>query len=257
MLTACSAKRPGSQLLAREVEKDMGPFLCPSCQAEVVLRKGAVRIHHFAHKPPASCAYGSGESEAHRQCKMNLYDMLSMNKDVYEVNPESMARSGNIPDVSFMVGSRVVAIEVQRSTLSMQDLHKRTAQYANDGIAVLWLCLWRKELDQIRFSPKQWEKWLHALYFGRVYYYRDGDIIPYHFDRHKLWVEPREWFDGYGDAQSAGGYEKESRRYREGNRGDVCVIPSDFCCKGREAWQGGGIELPRSLIYADDQNKWW
>ena len=32
--------------------KSDAPFKCPMCGNETILRKGKVKVHHFAHKPP-------------------------------------------------------------------------------------------------------------------------------------------------------------------------------------------------------------
>ena len=58
------ASNDGSELInAWDAEKDEAPFFCPECKAEVVLKKGQIRQHHFAHTPPFNCMYGEGESE--------------------------------------------------------------------------------------------------------------------------------------------------------------------------------------------------
>lgn len=36
-------------------------FFCKDCLKEVVLKKGRVRAHHFAHKSPVTCQYGIGK----------------------------------------------------------------------------------------------------------------------------------------------------------------------------------------------------
>jgi len=51
---------------------------------------------------------------------------------------------------------------------------ERTIQYAQKGIYVLWLLLWTPKLNAQRYSPKLWEKWIHAAYYGRVYYWIEG-----------------------------------------------------------------------------------
>ena len=39
--------------LAWETEKSQGPFHCPECNGALILKKGRVREHHFAHEPPS------------------------------------------------------------------------------------------------------------------------------------------------------------------------------------------------------------
>src|SRR2546430_12963363 len=53
-----SAMNQTCQVLASSVSKVDGPFTCPMCMCEVLVKKGRVKIHHFAHIPPTICAYG-------------------------------------------------------------------------------------------------------------------------------------------------------------------------------------------------------
>src|SRR4051812_26111415 len=50
-------------------------------------------------------------------------------------------------------------------------------------------------LDSIRYSPRLWEKWLHAAYFGRVYYWIEGlSLVGYHFDPHFENIPESSWY---------------------------------------------------------------
>ena len=55
-------KKPVSPQTAEKGQR----FLCPECDTDVILRKGDVRVHHFAHKPDTRC---SGESVIHKTAK--------------------------------------------------------------------------------------------------------------------------------------------------------------------------------------------
>lgn len=58
---------------AREAAR--GPdYRCPECGRMVILKKGRIVTHHFAHKPPVDCAWGRGESHAHREAKTLFRD---------------------------------------------------------------------------------------------------------------------------------------------------------------------------------------
>ena len=48
---------------------ERGPFLCPSCRMEVTLKRGPVKVAHFAHKPDTDC---TGESIEHATAKLLL-----------------------------------------------------------------------------------------------------------------------------------------------------------------------------------------
>ena len=51
------------KVIARQVTKNHGPFHCAGCEHELIVKKGNIKVHHFAHKPPYSCSRGEGESE--------------------------------------------------------------------------------------------------------------------------------------------------------------------------------------------------
>ena len=74
MLVASSKTQEKS--LAWLTEKSQAPFSCPECNSEVILKKGKVRAHHFAHKPPVDCIYGVGESQKHLTIKRQVYEAL-------------------------------------------------------------------------------------------------------------------------------------------------------------------------------------
>jgi hypothetical protein len=55
-------------------------------------------------------------------------------------------------------------------------------EYARKGIYVLWLLQWTPTLNARRYTPRLWEKWIHAAYFGRMYYWIEGlTVASYHF----------------------------------------------------------------------------
>ena len=55
-----------------EAAKKGQNFSCPICDSEVVLKRGKVRRHHFAHKPDTGC---SGEGVRHKVAKQMIYLM--------------------------------------------------------------------------------------------------------------------------------------------------------------------------------------
>ena len=73
MLTALCKS---STVIAWEITKELAPFYCPACRQEVLIKKGSVNIHHFAHCRDALCEYGAGETEEHRKIKKNFYEKL-------------------------------------------------------------------------------------------------------------------------------------------------------------------------------------
>ena len=55
----------GSVVFAHTAHKHLGVFTCLGCNGLLTLKRGSVRIPHFAHRPDATC----NESVAHRACK--------------------------------------------------------------------------------------------------------------------------------------------------------------------------------------------
>jgi competence protein CoiA len=254
MLTAI-VTASGIKMEADYVTKASGPFACPKCGDEVILRRGAVKVAHFAHKPPVTCDYGTGETEQHRILKKGIAETL---RNQGAVNVELEKRLENqIADVYCETATgQKVAIEVQISKLSLDQIANRTFAYQRQGVYVLWLVPWHEKLDLSAYSPRQYERWLHALNYGRVYYVTtEFNVIPYHFGQYMIHVPATD----YG-----GGYSKKSKRWvspkRSPNNPKVCVLTclDDYRFEFvRQARSVGSIAIPCCRILMDKLDPWW
>ena len=244
MLTA-ARQIDGQKIAAWEVERSDGPFLCFCCRQMVLLRKGEIKAPHFAHIPPVTCEYGAGESEAHRRCKIALYDSLSSHPRVRKCEMER--NLGTVrPDVSAYINDVPVAVEVQFSNLSLTKIHYRTAEYARKGIYVLWLPIHTSDLKRELYLPRPWEQWLHAAYFGRVYYWLEGvRILPVHFRDYHASVKGR-----------TRDYQKIARK-KVPIDGNVVTLTEDFRPISRQAWSGQRISIPPAKLFFDSQPDWY
>lgn len=196
-----------TKVMARNASPDMGLFVCPRCQETLVLKKGPIRVHHFAHKPTLYCAFGRPETEAHVKAKQSIYDALVERIDVSDLEMERDF-GVSVADVYFKVDRVKVAVEIQQSAIGVNDIHQRTINYRHLGIYVLWAGMIDNVLSET-YQPRAWERWLHTLYFGRVYYWMEGEaFMPIHYDPVENWVEQREWYGEDGDLKIAGGYYK-------------------------------------------------
>src|ERR1043166_74198 len=170
-----------TRVIATEVAR--GPeYRCPdpTCNQRVTIRKGPKVIHHFAHRPDASCAYGQGETPAHLQAKLflcNEFRRRGLQADVERVvlSSESDRRADVLvwkPD-----SDRRVAIEVQHSNLPVTDIERRTKAYMAASVPVIWIGL--RDWDPFgvgdrslngyygfNYRCRDWEKWGHD-YNGR------------------------------------------------------------------------------------------
>jgi competence protein CoiA len=244
------------RVLARQSEHAQAPFLCPLYRREMVLRKGPIKIHHFAQKPPVSCLAGKGETELHHRAKLAVYDALLGEACVSELELERNFGT-SVADVYAKISGIPVAIEIQRSILGVNEINVRTQSYHRLGIAVLWVALPRPDLSSKRCSPSAWEKWCHAAYYGRVYYWEQGQTLRVvHFDPYTLHIPSSSWYQD-GSEQSAGGYDRNSKRWRTPNTGIPVSIAHSFTAKHRPAWSGGTTSVPTCTIYLDRQPKWW
>jgi competence protein CoiA len=244
MLTAARQSN-GQKIAAWEVERSDGPFLCFCCKQNVTLRRGEIKAPHFAHLPPVTCEYGTGESEAHRRCKIALYEGLSNHPRVKKCEMERDLGTVR-PDVSAYINDVPVAIEVQISNLSLARIQYRTIEYAHKGIYVLWLPVQTTAFTRELYSPSPWERWLHVAYFGRVYYWlADVRILPVHFRDYRVSVRGR-----------TRDYQKLSRKKVPIN-GNVVTLIDDFRPISRQAWLGGGISIPPAKLFVDSQADWY
>jgi competence protein CoiA len=255
MLTAIR-QSDATKVLARVSERFEAPFVCSLCRREVILRKGKIKVHHFAHKPPVNCSLGKGETEAHHRAKLAIYDALRAEPHVADVELEKDL-GGSVADVYARVSGLPVAIEIQRSSLTVNEIVVRTERYHRVGIAVIWVGLPTADLSSQRYAPRAWEKWCHAAYFGRVYYWESGQILRVvHFDHYYIHVASSTWYQD-GQEQSAGGYDRISKRWRTPKLGVPALIARSFHANTRAAWTGGTVTVPACTLYIDRQPKWW
>jgi len=248
-----SAKRTsdGEAVLAYFERSSNGPFACLECGDEVRLRTGKRRVSHFFHAYPRLCQNGVNESETHRTCKREIFEALQSHPDVSQVSMER-AFEGFRADIYAVIRGTPVAIEVQISTLSPETILRRTIQYCRKGIAVLWLLPWSAKLDAERYTPRLWEKWLHAAYFGRVYYHlRDLSIASYRFDPILTPVPATTWRSPLGRLKRAGGYSRKSKRFRKAVRSGRFHLIEDFFPKMRTWWEGGEVKVPDALLWME------
>lgn len=226
------ALRDGERVEAALVER--GPlYVCPGCKREVVLRKGTRITHNFAHKPPVSCAWTQGETQAHLAAKKAFRDAFQARGLRAEVEKEVISLAGDrrADVLVWSPGGALVAIEIQHQPIDPRDIRRRTEAYSAARVPVVWISLPRKDIwenlttDKYglkvipRYSARDWEKWAHSYNFKKLWFYNsnDGTLWRGRLSTHYIEVEETSWYDEYGDEQSAGGYSKRSKRWKELN----------------------------------------
>lgn len=175
MFTAYTCK--GLLVRAKDSKKADGPFACPGCHKEVVLKRGYIKRPHFAHSTLSDCRYGTGESETHRLAKFALYDALQAHAHVTNLHVEYVLDTRRA-DVFFCLAERYnIALEIQFSPIPIDEIIIRTQQYARHNVHVLWMPPYREELERAPYTPQPWEQYVHTLYFGVIYYWCKGDVV--------------------------------------------------------------------------------
>jgi competence protein CoiA len=149
-----------------------------------------------------------------------------------------------------------VAIELQLSNLSVEAITYRTKEYERKGIYVLWLPHWTPALDAKQYSPPLWEKWIHAAYFGRAYYWVSGlSVVTYRFNPHYRHIPQTSWYSPSGKKLTVGGHVFRSKHQRTPVRGKTLHLVRDFIPRHRRWWKGGKLEVPYAKLFMPTLDK--
>ena len=144
------AYKKGKMLVAHQ--KEGGPveafsaekgnaFVCPGCKESVILKKGHVVVHHFAHYPDSRCAFGTGETFAHLKAKSDMAISLrnrGWRTEVEYVPPDNPGRRIDVitwpPHLR-----RGLVFEFQHTPIDPETIFKRADDYAELGYAQVWI----------------------------------------------------------------------------------------------------------------------
>jgi len=266
--------------LARDAQKEMAPFSCPDCSKEVILHKGLIKVHHFQHKPPVTCVYGLGETDVHYTTKLAIYDSIRARGTATCVEVEYQLLPGVRPDVYFEFRNTKVAVEIQKTAQTVEEMQKRTKAYDALKVHVVWIIPdsapnWI-DADRQICRVQMWHEFLHATYFGRVYYWRhDRFVRAAHFGKcHRYipegnWVEDWEeeigddlsgtyWYDEHHDDAYYGGGSRLLKSQKT-----VAWYPTeldlldDFRPTNRKEFDCKRYIVPPCRLWMDKRTPWW
>lgn len=145
MLTAIRIS-DGAKVIGEFTEKAPDTsYRCEKCENPVVHHRSEarLRIGHFAHKAGASFCPSGGETLEHVQTKLDIYNYIKegWGTKVKVLEPEAWICNRTIrPDVYVETrrGTRI-AVEVQASALTVDEIMRRTKKYNTEGVHVLWV----------------------------------------------------------------------------------------------------------------------
>lgn len=227
------ALRDDGRIEAARAEK--GPrYRCPNCREEVIVKKGRIRVHHFSHKPPVSCFWSKGETFAHLSAKSLFHGAFQRRglKVAVEHEVKSLRGDRRADVMVWSPNGRRIAIELQHSSTSLEDIETRTESYMAAAISVIWVCFLPKGLLEAaeplvekdgarllvrKYPARPWERWLHGYNFGELWMYDPaaGRLWRGKLKGLEMFVDAAHWFDASGEEHYAGGHYRYSKKWRE------------------------------------------
>ncbi|MFC5712493.1 competence protein CoiA [Thalassorhabdus alkalitolerans] len=123
----------------REEAQNASLLFCPACSSEVILKKGAKRQWHFAHKISSLCSsQNEPETEEHLAGKQRLYYWLK--KQGLPVFLEhTLPVTKRRADLYLPLAPRPVAIEFQSASMTDEECLNRTRDYLKEGVWPVWI----------------------------------------------------------------------------------------------------------------------
>jgi hypothetical protein len=258
----------GEVKLAKDVNKNDGPFYCTFCNEEMILRNGMIKVPHFAHKKGSNCPYSTGETYEHEKAKLDL--LLSARKMGIKADVEIKLSDHVRADVLLDFGDQKVAVEFQKSGMSVEQCQKRLKNYKDTGIPVIWIFL----IDGLRGNYKDRRSvdskidFFSQVYFGKIYVLKNENKIEiWRIWKRKNYKMFRRW-EKVGELSI---FDKD--KYFEYNRKKYGAIPEAklwvvkdenllgpniLFMEGKEIYytddSGGGIIIPKKIEYYFEKN---
>lgn len=258
---------------ADEALHEDAPFICRGCLSDAVLRKCTEKCDHFAHHSRTSPAIVSGETALHQGCLQEILDALrarfpagnwEKNRKI-NVNKEK-GFDEVVPDISGRLGGKTdqpLVIEAQVSFLSIPQIIKRSEAYKKRGIPILWIIPLKEDLGDKPFRPRLYERYLHTMYFGRVYYWRRGfgtQLLPVHYGIAVREIPFSSWYDKDAEEErNAGGYDKAYKVIKRPVPADKIDIATNFYPLSRPEFRPWNERktVPPLRIWKDKLADWW
>lgn len=254
---------------AANVTKNDGPFYCQQTFEELILRKGPIKRAHFAYKSRISPTDSCKESELHKSCKEELLNALIKaypdgNWQTERIFPKDKQKGYKEvrADLSGRIKKVGVIIEIQVSTLSIKQILHRTKQYSMRGGYILWIIPLKEDLGTEKFRPRFFERYIHSMYYGRVYYWQKGDgtkLTPVHFAPASRYIEMSQWYEEDGTERCEGGYDKTYSVIKIPEYGTTVDLLMGFKAEDRKSFdvENENLSVPECKIYMDRNLPFW
>jgi len=161
MLTAIRQSSDKTKVVGEFIEKVKGElFKCEFCDSFVIHNKpkDRIKIGHFKHKPGESDCPNRGESIEHIRAKLGIFEYVKSKwgEKLQQIEIEKWICNKTIrPDIYIETkkGNKI-AIEVQASALTVEEIKRRTSRYFDENIYVMWILLF--ERPRFYIFRKEW-----------------------------------------------------------------------------------------------------
>lgn len=157
----------GERISAEVAEKGYDKYYCQMCDNKLILRKGDIKIHHFAHYPGVNCDHWwEPETELHMRMKQDICGILEKKESInilekeYAIN-HVLGRLIADVYVEFNDGLKI-AVECQLSPKSLNEMITKTFIYSDSGIYTLWV-------TSSLHRSKRLEHDIRTIYYGTLY----------------------------------------------------------------------------------------
>lgn len=220
-------------------------YYCPCCKLPVIHHNSTARLRepHFKHKSKETlCPNATKESQWHYDTKISIYNYLKQNysSNFRELELEKSLFNGSQRADVFLktIKGNNIAIEVQASILTVDEIKRRTSLYFKNSTYVLWLLKYNlsKFICNTIVTPygkpirnvtklNAMELWLHEAYLGRLYFW--NPTRPSF-----IWVELADVFSEdssfYSDGEEQYFYGKKLKTKKEIMRDKIGVDFREF-----------------------------
>ncbi|KRM88787.1 competence protein CoiA [Liquorilactobacillus vini] len=167
----------GKKVTAFEVlNSDNHQFSCPICHGMVVLKRGRLRMPHFAHYHQCP-AHEEGETVEHLTGKIKL--LANFSQAGYYCKLEVyLPKIKQRPDLLVDLGDKLLAVEFQCAPLKLTTFKRRTLGYVKQELRYWWI-LGKRHFPRKKLTQQiaQFMKWHPNLGFYLIYYFSDQGIF--------------------------------------------------------------------------------
>lgn len=161
-------------LAHEEGKKNKVHYLCPVCKGSVCLKKGEIKLPHFAHLQSEKCqVFSEGETEEHLIGKRLLYNWFIQQGIPCQLEAYIPSLKQRPDLVIWLSSDQPCAIEFQCSPLSIKRLKERTKGYKNAGYTVYWI-LGNAFFPKKSFTASQRAFFTYRQDLGFQLYYLDA-----------------------------------------------------------------------------------